>query len=246
MIPAASGGSRRMQRVLEPALIHAAAWPDADRYRKHFTTEAHLRILCYHALSGSPSLRQTHNTLAAQGWERVGLTKPISRSQLARSSTSRPTEPLALLFAQLVKRAQPRSRRTRPAAEHTLFTAIDSTFLELSAALSPWSLHGGHAPGVRVHVDFALAAAIPTQIRLTLADTHDRRALDEADLDAYAGWTVLIDRGYYAHHLFTRLLAAGADFIVPHHPQAMVRWRPTTRSQPVPLPPETSSWPITP
>jgi hypothetical protein len=225
MIPATPGVGRRTRRLLDPLLAQAAALPGADRYRKHFGAEAHLRILFLHALSGSPSLRQTHATLEALGWERVGLARPVSRSQLARSSTSRPSAPLELLFARLVRRAQGRGRRGAAPAERRLLQAIDSTFLELSAALCPWSRHGGRKAGVRLHVGFDLGPAIPAGLHLTLADTHDLRALAERDPAALAGWTLLIDRGYYGHRFFARLIADGVDFVVPQHAQATVRVR---------------------
>jgi hypothetical protein len=219
--------SRRLRRVLAPQVVAAASRPDADRYRKHFPAQAHLWILLGHVLAGSPSLRQTHArlSLSPTGWQQVGLDQAISFSQLARSSTSRPTGCLedlfAALLAQLPSTAIPRALRV---------LIRDSSFLRRSARLSPWSRHKQHVPGARLQLDYDLEARLPRQLALTLVDTSDVRALITSDLTPYAGWTLLFDLGYYGHQQFQRLRAHGVDFICPLQSQATVQ---VTQSQPV-------------
>lgn len=236
MIPALPGCGRRLRRQLRAAVARAGAVPDADRYRKHFTVRAHLLILLLHGLCGSTSLRQTHALLGAVPGllARLGLPGGLSLSQLARSSTSRPgacfetllTEVLTLARRTVVSdRAWRLLRRT---------VAIDSTFIGLSAALSPWSRHGDHAPGVRVQTAFALARQIPTRLRLHLPDTNDHEALKAWDLTPWRGWTVLVDLGYYGHRQFARLRAAEVSFLSRLHPQAAYR---VTATRPVPVKP---------
>lgn len=229
MIPPQLGLNRHLRRLLEPLLRDAAATPGADRYRKHFSTHSHLQILLFHVLDGASSLRQTHAKLSGLGFETVGLAQPISRSQLARSSTSRPLAPVTQLFADLVALARAQAPRA-PRAWGPI-RLIDSSFLELSAACSPWSGHGGHVPGVRIHTEFDLAAEIPSSLRLTLADTHDARALAETDLAPLVGWTLVMDRGYYGHPQFAQLREAGVHFVVRFRDQAHVT---VTAERPVP------------
>jgi len=218
--------SRRLRRavpgLVDPLIAAASARPEADRYRKHFTTAAHLQILLDHALSGSNSLRQTHAgvDLAAETWGAYGLAKRISLSQLARSSTSRPSACLETVAQGLL--AQVPVRRGDPVVARAW--ARDSSFFTLSAKRSPWSRHGQHVPGLRVHTDYDLARAVPTQLDWTTADTHDLRHLAETDLTALAGWTVVLDVGYYGHALFHRLMEHGVDFICPAQPQATVQF----------------------
>lgn len=238
MIPALPGCCRRLRRQLTPMLRRAAAVPDADRYRKRFTTRAHLLILLLHGMSGSPSLRQTHTQLdAVPGLlARLGLPGGISLSQLARSSTSRP----ALCFETLLAEVLARARRTVvPDRAWRLLhrtVAIDSTFISLSAALSPWSQHGAAAPGVRVQTAFDLARALPTRLRLHLPDTNDHAALKAWDLTPWQGWTVLIDLGYYGHRQFARLTEAGVSFLSRLHPQAAYQIIATRAVSPKPTP----------
>ena len=212
---------RVFQELLDPQVSAAAALPAADCYHKHFPAAAHLWILLRHALSGSPSLRQTHARLdlAPGGWAGVGLDQRVSLSQLARSSTSRPSACLEHVAAAVL--AQVPTRRADPVLAQVW--ARDSSFFTLSAKLSPWSCHGKHVPGIRLPTDFAFARAVPSALHWTKADTHHLRALAETDLTPFAGWTVVLDAGYYGHALFQHLLDHDVDFICPRQPQATVQ-----------------------
>jgi Transposase DDE domain len=228
MIPA-PGLGRRLRGLLDPVVDRAAATPGADRYRKHFPLRAHLWILLVHVLDGAASLRQTHARLRATDFAGLDLPRGISFSQLARSSTSRDPAGIVRLFADLVAAVRPQADPVWHRLERV--QVVDATFLALSAKLSPWSRHGGHAPGVRLQTGFDLAGAIPSALRLTLADTHDTTALGARDLAALAGWTVVIDLGYYGHRRFAELRAAGVSLICRLHPQAAYR---VTADHPVP------------
>jgi hypothetical protein len=222
MIPIAGAGGRQTYRLLRPCIQRAAATPGADRYRKHFPAAAHLWILLLHGLWGSSSLRQTYATLLGvpRGFARLGLPAGISFSQLARSSTSRPGQCFETVLAELSAQAR---RAVRPDPTWRLLRKVqivDSTFLTLSAQLSPWSRHGRHAPGVRLHSAIDLARHLPTRVWLTGADCHDYADFARVDLSPYVGWTVLLDRGYYGHRLFARLQTAGVSFLCRMQPQA--------------------------
>jgi Transposase DDE domain len=223
MIPILPHGSRQLRGLLAPAIAGAATVPGADKYRKRFTTWAHLWMLIEHGLSGGSSLRQSHARLATEPTlcASLGLDDGISLSQLARSSTSRPIACAETVLANLLAVAlqqpitDPTWQRLRPVL------AIDSTFIRLSAVLCPWSLHKGFTPGVRIQTNFDVARQIPTRLGLSLADLNDHHALKQQDLDALRGWTILIDRGYYGHQQFARLRQAGVSFITPRNDQAV-------------------------
>lgn len=228
MIPASGpfpACSRRLRRLLTPAIARAAQTPGVDRYRKHFPVTAHLWLLLLHGLGASPSLRQSFALLGAVPglFGRLGLRRGLSFSQLARSSTSRPSAGFEVLLAELVRQAQ---RTVVPDASWRALRRVqilDSTFLRLSAQLSPWSRIGTSVPGVRLQTGFELARHLPTQLRLTLTDTNDHIACATWDLTALRGWTVLIDLGYYGHRQFVRLREHGVSFLSRLHPQAGYR-----------------------
>jgi hypothetical protein len=153
-------------------------------------------------------------------FHRLGLDQGISRSQLARSSTSRDPACFEHLLTRLIALARAHAAHDPAWRSLTRVQAVDGTFLRLTAKLSPWSQHGGHAPGVRLRAGLDLAGLIPADLCLTLADTHDAAAFDQRDLAEVRGWTLVMDLGYYGHARFARLQKAGVSFICPLHAQA--------------------------
>ena len=209
--------TRQVHDRLAAPIATAATVADADRYRKHFPAEAHLWTLAWHSLAASPSLRRTHAQLDDPAvWEQLGLPSTgISRSQLARSTHSRPLACFETVFATLRDQVPV---APRPDPVHI----IDSTFLGLSAMLAPWSQHGEHAPGVRVQAGVDLNTAIPSHLRVTGTNTPDITAWRERDWADLAGWTVLMDGGYYGHADFAQLQVHDVSFICPLNAQARV------------------------
>jgi hypothetical protein len=235
MVAPAPAVGRRLRRRLAPLVRAAAATPGADAYRKHFPAWAHLWILLWHGLSGSPSLRHTYDVLVRDGrhgpW--LQLAQGLSFSQLARSSSSRPLACVEALLLAVVDAAR---RTPPPDAQWRLLhrvQALDSTFVRLSAKLCPWAVHGGFTPGVRLQCALDLTQHLPTGLHLTIPDTNDHESLRTWDAALLRGWTVLIDLGYYGHRLFAQLRADGIHFITRLHPQAS--YRVTARREPRPL-----------
>lgn len=222
MVARSAPGQRQILRLIAPLISSAAAAPGADRYRKRFTTTAHFWVLLFHVLWGSPSLRQTHARLAAstRWWRRWGMTGPVSFSQLARSSTSRPLACVETLLVETLAVARRHQRHDRLWLKLNRIVALDSTFQRLSADLSPWSEHGGHTPGVRLQCLLDLAGHLPHPIRLTGVETNDHTAFAEMDLAPWRGWTILCDLGYYGHRQFVRLREAGVHVIIRLNEQA--------------------------
>lgn len=222
MIPALPGSSRQVRRLLARSIRRAAQTPGADRYRKHFPATAHLWLLVLHGLSASPNLRQTYAMLVASPglFARLGLLQGLSFSQLARSSTRRPSGCIEAVLADLVLQAQRVVVPDRSWRILRRVQLIDSTFLRLSVKLSPWSQHRRFTPGVRVQTRFDLARQLPISLRIHCADTNDHAALRTWDLEALRGWTVLVDLGYYGHRQFARLREHGVSFLSRLHPQA--------------------------
>jgi len=192
MIPALPGCSRPLRRLLTPRIAKAARTPGADRYRKHFPVTAHCWILLLHTLLTSSSLRQTHALLTGLpgSLERVGVRQGLSFSQLARSSTSRPSTSFEALLADLIAQA---NRTVIPDTSWRLLRKVqivDRTFIALSAKLSPWSRHGQFPAGVRLQTAFDLGRHLPSQLRLTLTATNDHEALKAWDVETWQGWTL--------------------------------------------------------
>ena len=225
--------ARRLYRLAQPILSKAVAKHKADRYRKHFGAQAHIWMLLLHIMNGSQSLRQSNAEFGVDTrlHRRLGLRRWVSFSQLARSSTSRPSACFEHLLNQLVQTVQHDRGANRVAHQdgdwHLLqqAKALDSTFLALSAKLSPWSCQGKHPAGVRLQVGLDLATRIPDTLLLGGADLIDHNAIwqlygSEQDLERLRGWTLVMDLGYYGHRLFKHLLSAGVHLLSKLHPQA--------------------------
>lgn len=228
---------QRLRRTLQPLVEEAASLPGMDRYRKAFPALAHLWILILHVLDGSPSLRQTHARLAVRDclWQTWGMPRFISRPQLTRSSTSRPVAGAQHLWQQLVAQASGRPVHDRALRTLLALEALDSTFLRLSERLAPWSKHGNAIAGQCVQCGFDLARGIPVWLALHGREANDRSALEQRDLADLAGWTVILDQGYYAHKRLVGLLEAGVDFITRRYDQASYKTLQRWDVSPVPL-----------
>jgi Transposase DDE domain len=228
MIPQSSGCGRRLYKIVQPILEEATVDGEADRYRKHFKAQSHAWILILHMMRGANSLRQSHAQFGADPKVRskLHITQWISLSQLARSSTSRPPGCFEQLLMRVLTVARSQAKGIDDAHWRFLDNtkALDSTFLGLSAKLSPWSVCGGHAAGVRVHFGYELASHIPDMLCLTQTDVNDNMALGqlcEKDPTPFAGWTLVMDLGYYGHKQFERLRQWDIHFLSKLHPQAL-------------------------
>ncbi len=200
MIPDWIGCGRRQYRMVQPLIEQSTHKGEggADRYRKHFMARPHIWLLILHLAHGGASLRQSHAQLGANLplRQRLGMPDWVSLSQLARPSTSRQPDCFEWLLGaltSLVKRT-PLLRRDRDkdhdwlALNRTI--PIDSTFLRLSAKLSPWSKQGGYEAGVRVQYSLELATHIPQLLCIHGVAKNDHVALHEQDLASLAGWTI--------------------------------------------------------
>ena len=215
IVPPPTTLNRRVRRQMTPFIERAGATPGADRYRKSFSATAHLWMLVLHFWWGSGSLRQTYGRLTGcAAWLALwGMETLISFSQFARSSSSRPVACAEALFADALQAARTQHPTDPQWRLLTRVQAIDSTFLSLSATLSPWSQHKRAKAGVRLQTSLDLLGRLPSRIRMTTTDINDHEALRQLDLTGWWGWTLLLDRGYYGHRQFARLIAADVHFV---------------------------------
>jgi hypothetical protein len=237
MIPDSAGCGRALFRLAQPLVEAATQAGTSDRYRKHFRAMSHVWLLILHMSQGAHkadggrSLRHSYARLGANKRLICRLNMPqwISFSQLARSSTSRQPSCFELLLSHLtdsVKRkgTTPLSREDQDWLFLNKVKALDSTFLNLSAKLSPWSIKGSHPPGVRAQWSIELAAHIPQLLHMHTVERNDHdtlRDLVENDPTPFVGWTLIVDLGYYGHRQFERLLACGAHVVSKLNAQAV-------------------------
>jgi hypothetical protein len=227
MIPNLVGCGRRLYRTIHPLIEQSAHTEGADRYRKHFLAVSHIWLLILHLAHGGHSLRQSHAQLGADPGlrRRLQMSKWVSFSQLARSSSRRQASWFEELLEELTKRVKrtPSSDKDQDWQYLHKAKAIDSTFVRLSAQMSPWSKQGGYEAGVRVQCGLELGAHIPELVHMHGVDKNDHVALWEQDLTPFVGWTLVVDLGYYGHRQFRRLLDSGVHVLSKLHKQASYR-----------------------
>lgn len=238
--PAQQGLNRHLRRWLakqlrwlRPHIISSAQRCQAERYRKHFDSVAHVCLLLFHGLTQKPSLRQSYEAFATcQGLVKLsGLAHPsqddrlaVSFSQLADSNTTRNAAFLSGLIAPLIAQVRKCGRLGSNSVPPDLHL-LDSTSLRLSLKLCPWLVDMGNTQ-VRLQLYYQPALDLPEHILVSDTRTNDVLGLDQTLLDnpsrlaALADHTLVMDLGYYSHSRFAKLVAAKVHFVTRLHHQA--------------------------
>ena len=231
MLPPSALPARHLRKTLSPIISEAVRESRADRYRKHFSASSHVWMLLMHTMSANHSLRQSHQSQQADPGVRrfLGIDRQeqwVSYSQLARSSTSRPSECFEGLLRCVLGLAHSRRRGGRASVPEILreVRLLDSTFFALCAKLSPWGTWNKRGnSGVRLQTLLDPIERLPTHMRLELLSTNDANALGALDLSGLVGKTLIFDLGYYCHAHFLRLREGGVNFLTRLNTQASYR-----------------------
>lgn len=220
--------ARHLRKTISPLIAEAARESRADRYRKRFSASSHVWMLLMHTMSANMSLRQSHAAqLADPGLRRfLGMDKePISYSQLARSSASRPAYLFERLLESVLGVARGRRRGAEGADAHGSSAQgvrlLDSTFFALCPGRSPWGVWNKRGnSGVKLQTLVDPSDGLPTGLGLELLDTNDANALGALELSGLKGATLVFDLGYYCHAHFERLMEGGVNFLTRLNAQA--------------------------
>jgi hypothetical protein len=89
--------------------------------------------------------------------------------------------------------------------------ALDSTMIDLCMTLFPWARYKRTQHAVKLHTLLDLRGQIPTVIRMTPAQMHDVKILDQ--LTPEAGAFYVMDRGYLDFERLYRWTQSGAFFV---------------------------------
>jgi hypothetical protein len=89
--------------------------------------------------------------------------------------------------------------------------ALDSTMIDLCMTLFPWARYKRTQHAVKLHTLLDLRGQIPTVIRITPAQMHDVKILDQ--LTPEAGAFYVMDRGYLDFERLYRWTQSGAFFV---------------------------------
>ncbi len=172
-------------------------------------------------LSGRQSLRDIEANMNAQEKHHYHLgCCRISKSSLARVNEKQPYTLYEALFAKLVARCQ------GPAPKHKFrfknpLISLDSSLIELSLKLFPWSDHNRHKGAVKLHVGLDHGGHFPVFATVTDGRAHDVRVGREFNFPR--GSLVVMDKGYNDYGWYKQLTDKGIFFVTRQRTNARYR-----------------------
>jgi hypothetical protein len=172
-------------------------------------------------LSGRQSLRDIEANMNAQRTHRyhLGVGK-IAKSSLARVNEKQPHTLYEAMFEKMVKRCQSVSPKHKFRFKNPLFS-LDSSLIDLSLALFPWSDHNRHRGAVKLHVGLDHRGHFPAFATLTEGRRHDvpvGRAFDFPK-----GSIVILDKGYTDYGWYKQLTDKEIFFVTRQRNNAVYR-----------------------
>lgn len=190
---------------------------DGDAYDKSFRSWQHLVALVYAQLSGAASLRGLIGGFNANPHHHYHLgAGKLARSTLAEASARRPVAVFAQTFAMLAEQAD---RHTRQEGAE-MVRLIDASPIPLGQLCS-FAKWNGRIRGMKMHVVYDPAAAVPHSVAITPANVNDveigRRTLIET------GVTYVFDKGYCRFDWWQKINDRRAFFVT--RPKTNMRLR---------------------
>lgn len=172
-------------------------------------------------LTGRQSLRDIEANMNAQGNQHYHLgVRRISKSSLARINEKQPYTLYEALFGELVKRCQGFSPQHKFRFKNPLFS-LDSSLIELSLALFPWSDHNRHRGAVKLHVGLDHGGHFPAFATITEGRQHD---VPVGRAFAFPkGSLVVVDKGYTDYGWYKDLTNKGIFFVTRQRTNALYR-----------------------
>jgi IS4 transposase len=146
----------------------------------------------------------------------LGVAGPLARTTLSDANARRPAGVFAETFAMLSKMA---SRQLRCEGEE-MIRLIDASPIPLGK-MCRWAKWNGRIRGMKMHVVYDPRADCPRRVDITPANVNDVEIGRLVEIEA--GSTYVFDKGYYHYGWWTKIHAAGAQFVT--RPKTNARFR---------------------
>lgn len=193
----------------------------ADKHSKGFRCWDQLLVMLYAQLSGATSLREVVTGFNAHAMHHYHLsTREVRRSTLAEANAKRDWRVFAEVAAALMASTGRALRREGQA----LLAALDSTSITLKGrGLDAWTAptRTGHTQGIKLHLQYAVATALPMRAAISAANVNDITAV--ADWPLAAGMRYVFDKGYCDYGWWQRIADAGSTFVTRFKRNAKLR-----------------------
>jgi hypothetical protein len=210
---------RRQTTVLREILKLIPRWHfermverhEADRRVRKLPCWSQFLALLYAQLAGAGSLREVTAALSSHAslLYHLGIRQAVKRSTLADANAARPSA----LFAEIFHFLLGKLKHSNGVGEaRDLVMLVDSTSVRLSQTLAGWAHFAARAhAGVKLHVIYDPAAAVPTYFAITPARRNDIVA--GRDMPIVAGASYVFDLAYYDFAWWAKLDRAGCRFV---------------------------------
>jgi hypothetical protein len=162
-------------------------------------------------LSGRQSLRDIEANLNAQYRSHYHLgCRRVAKSTLARVNEQQPYTLYEALFTKLVKRCQGYSPLHKFRFRNPLIS-LDSSLIELSLKVFPWSDHNRSKGAMKLHVGLDHGGHFPAFA--TITDGRDHDVPVGRSFHFPKGSLLVIDKGYTDYGWYKRLTQGGIFFV---------------------------------
>lgn len=191
-----------------------------DKHRSNhwahtFTAWSQFICLSYAQLTRRDGLRDLVACLNSHQHKlyHAGLSKPVTRTSLARANEQRSFVLFEALAKRLIKLAVGEyAAQAMPLGLSESLYALDSTTISLCLTLFPWADFRQTKAGVKAHTVIDLRGAIPVMLSITSGKLHDVHILDNLQLPL--GSILVADRAYVDYKRLYAWASKGCHFVV--------------------------------
>jgi len=172
-------------------------------------------------LSGRQSLRDIEANMNAQNRHHYHLgCGRISRSSLARVNEKQPYTLYESLFHKLTQRCHGHAPKHKFRFKNPLIS-LDSSLIELSLKLFPWSNHNQSKGAMKLHLGLDHRGHFPGFATVTHGRDHDVKIGREFDFPK--GSLIVMDKGYLDYGWYKQLTQKGIFFVTRERANAKYR-----------------------
>ncbi|MGE0130066.1 MAG: IS4 family transposase [Blastocatellales bacterium] len=198
-------------RALERA--HTQPVFDRDPYESRRTAlkgEMLLKALIVSSLLKSPTQRGLLETVDNSPELQTALGGSLKRNTLSNALQQRDPAQMVEAWSLVLEHYQPQIART--GKKFARIAAVDASLIKLSLAAFSWAAYREKSGAAKMSVLLQWGKQIPSQLVFTNGKVADVRAAQKLVWAAH--WTYLFDRGYFGFAFLTRVLEAGAHFVI--------------------------------
>jgi hypothetical protein len=159
----------------------------ADSYVKSFSCWHQLLAMMFGQLSNRESLRDLIVAMEAHNRKlyHLGMGRSVTRSNLAKANENRDYH----IFEEFANHMIEQARRRRKSDIFKLVGSVyafDSTTIDLCLSVFGWAKFRRSKGGIKMHTLYDIETQIPAFVHITVAATHDIKAMPEIPYESGA------------------------------------------------------------